>query len=62
MDMPLGFGEIVFTDPTKTPLQMPAGEIAITGFHAEVVDERNVSVALNEVYVRSCSPVVRNLP
>merc|ERR1712096_188201 len=52
--MPLKPGEVVFTNPYKTPLQMPKGKIAVLGFHAEVVTKLNdgtyQSVPLNEVY------------
>ena len=48
--MPLAPGEVVFTQIADTPLVMPAGPIAITGFSAEVIDDRNVSVPLTEVY------------
>jgi hypothetical protein len=48
--MKLRPGEVVFTDPTKTPLEMPTGKIAIQKFAAEVVDEKNVSTPLSEVY------------
>ena len=48
--MRLGEGEVVFTDPKRTPLTMPKGNIAITSFHAEVVDEEGRSVPLSEVY------------
>ena len=34
--MPLRPGEVVFTDPSKTFLSMPKGDIAITKFEAEV--------------------------
>ena len=43
-------GEVVFTDPDRTPLNMPKGNVAILGFEAEVVDENNTSVGLDEVY------------
>ena len=48
--LPLGEGEVVFTDPKRTPLIMPTGNIALTRFHAFVVDETGRSVPLNEVY------------
>jgi hypothetical protein len=41
---------VVFTNPRKTILEFPPGAIAITSFHAEVVDENGTSVPLNEVY------------
>ena len=48
--MPLKHGEVVFTDPQLTQIQMPPGKIGITGFVAEVVDEQHKSVPLTEVY------------
>ena len=48
--MPLQPGEVVFTNPRRTPLNMPTGNIAITSFHAEVVDEEGTSTPLSEVY------------
>lgn len=48
--MPLHFGEVVFTDPAKTPLQMPAGKYVLSSFYAEIVDEAGVKTPLSEVY------------
>jgi hypothetical protein len=48
--MTLKPGEVVFTDPAKTLLQMPKGNVAVLGFEAEVVDEKKTSVPLSEVY------------
>merc|ERR550514_487561 len=43
-------GQMVFTNPRKTPLKMPEGGSMITGFHGEVVDGSNASVPLSFVY------------
>ena len=49
--MPLRPGEVVFTNPYTTKLSMPAGKgLAIQEFHAEIVDDKNISTPLSEVY------------
>ena len=51
--MPLHFGEVVFTNPSRTPLEMPTGNngvYTITSFTAGVVDEAGNQVPLDEVY------------
>ena len=48
--LPLVQGQIVFTNPGRTPMPMPGGDYAILGFVGEVVDSRNVSVPLSTVY------------
>ena len=48
--MPLKPGQVVFTNPSQTPLAMPDGEYSILGFHGEVVDQNNQSVPLSTVY------------
>ena len=48
--LPLAPGEMIFTNPRETPLTMPNGTYAITGFIGEVVDDSGRSVPLSEVY------------
>lgn len=48
--MPLKPGQVVFTNPSQTPLAMPDGAYSILGFHGEVVDQYNQSVPLSTVY------------
>ena len=49
--MPLRPGEVVFTNPYTTKLSMPTGKgLAIQEFHAEIVDDKNISTPLSEVY------------
>eukprot|EP00037_Helgoeca_nana_P031915 m.411208 g.411208 ORF g.411208 m.411208 type:complete len:440 (-) comp28599_c0_seq1:2807-4126(-) len=44
-------GEVVFTDPDRTKIAMPEGDIAVTSVEADVVDEKKRPVALSEVYL-----------
>jgi len=51
--MELAPGEMIFTDESKTPLQMPATKAkgyAIVGFSGEIVDGNNESAPLSECY------------
>ena len=51
--MDLSPGEMIYTDTTETPIDMPdAGKTgyAIVGFSGEIVDENGVSVPLSKVY------------
>jgi len=43
-------GHMIFTKTEKTPVDMPLGDYAITGFFGEIVDENNNSVPLSTVY------------
>eukprot|EP00163_Fabomonas_tropica_P007424 TRINITY_DN1713_c1_g1_i1.p1 TRINITY_DN1713_c1_g1~~TRINITY_DN1713_c1_g1_i1.p1 ORF type:complete len:455 (-),score=94.02 TRINITY_DN1713_c1_g1_i1:922-2109(-) len=44
-------GQVIFSDPNKTPLKFPEGEYGITEFMAEIVDENGDSTPLSEVYL-----------
>ena len=44
--MPLKPGQVVFTNPGKTPLKMPATGSMVTGFTGEVVDDKGDSMPL----------------
>lgn len=37
--LPLAPGEVVFTDPYKTHIKMPAGKVVLTSVQADIVDE-----------------------
>lgn len=43
-------GHMIFTKPFQTPLEMPTGRYAITGFIGDIVDGQNQSVPLSKVY------------
>lgn len=47
---PLENGAMIFTKAGKTPIKMPSGTYAITGFWGEIVDDKNESVPLSTVY------------
>lgn len=44
-------GEVVFTDPTRTHIEMPKGDVVLTSVQADVVDANKRPVPLNEVYL-----------
>jgi len=44
-------GEVVFTDPDRTKMPMPEGDIAITSVEADIVDADHKAVPLDEVYL-----------
>lgn len=44
-------GEVVFTDPDRTHMPMPEGDIAITSVEADIVDADHKAVPLDEVYL-----------
>ena len=48
--LPLRAGQVVFSNPRKTPLTMPPSGSMITGFTGQVVDQNNASVPLTFVY------------
>ena len=48
--MPLKPGQVVFTNPGKTPLKMPVTGSMVTGFTGEVVDDKGDSMPLTFVY------------
>merc|ERR1712216_633902 len=48
--IPLAPGQMVYTQPQKTPITMPTGKYALTSFRGEIVDSENKSVPLSEVY------------
>eukprot|EP00759_Apiculatamorpha_spiralis_P041017 PhF_6_TR39697/c2_g1_i3/m.59014 len=49
--MPTFPGLVRNTDPQQTILPFPAGPIAITGFHAELVDASGTSIPLDQSYL-----------
>uniref|UniRef100_A0A6T0BIG8 Uncharacterized protein n=1 Tax=Emiliania huxleyi TaxID=2903 RepID=A0A6T0BIG8_EMIHU len=43
-------GHMIFTNPRKTRLEMPAGRYAITGFWGDIVDADHKPVPLSKIY------------
>lgn len=48
--IPLKAGHMIYTEPSETPLTMPEGKYAITGFFGDIVDDQHNPVPLNRVY------------
>jgi len=44
-------GQVVFTDPDRTVIKVPNGDVAITSIKADIVDVDHKAVPLDEVYL-----------
>ena len=44
-------GEVVFTDPARTRIELPEGDNCLTGVSADIVDAAHEPVPLDEVYM-----------